>query len=174
MEKELSTKWQPEQICEELGIGISTYYNRLKYLEIEPSRDAEGTYLSAEQMKLMEQLNEHIKRTGKMRGFRGGGELAISESSGLALEIPEQPDIPGIEEDEDGLEELIREAAELKVQQAAMPELIKLHLAAGMTEDDLPDDLKAKLQAVREAANPKQNAAAIANKLLERYRSGKK
>jgi len=125
-------------------------------------------------MKLMEQLNEHIKRTGKMRGFRGGGELAISESSGLALEIPEQPDIPGIEEDEDGLEELIREAAELKVQQAAMPELIKLHLAAGMTEDDLPDDLKAKLQAVREAANPKQNAAAIANKLLERYRSGKK
>ena len=95
----------------------------------------------------------------------------------MALEIPEQPDIPGIEEDEDRLEELIREAAELKVQRVAMPELIKLHLAAGMTEDDLPDDLRAKLEAVREAANPanpKQNAAAIANKLLERYRSGKK
>jgi hypothetical protein len=46
-----------------------------------------------------------------------------------------------------------------------------------MTEDDLPDDLKAKLEAVREAADPaspKQNAAAIANKLLERYRSGRK
>jgi hypothetical protein len=82
------------------------------------------------------------------------------------LEIPEQPEIPGNEEDEDKLEELIREAAELKVQQMAMPELVKLHLAAGMTEDDLPDDLKAKLQAVREAANPaspKQNPAAIAN-----------
>jgi hypothetical protein len=111
-----------------------------------------------------------------MEGFQGGGQLALSENSGLALEIPEQPDIPGIEEDEDRLEELIREAAELKVQQMAMPELIRLHLAAGMTEDDLPEDLKAKLEAVREAANPnpKQNAAAIANKLLERYRSGRK
>jgi hypothetical protein len=174
METELYTKWRLEQICEALSIEKSTYYNRLKYLEIEPSRDDEGSYLSADQMKLMEELNEHIKRTGKMRGFRGGGQLALSESSGLALEIPEQPDIPGIEEDEDRLEELIREAAELKVQQAAMPELIKLHLAAGMTEDDLPADLKAKLQGVRDAANPKQNAAAIANKLLERYRSGRK
>jgi hypothetical protein len=46
-----------------------------------------------------------------------------------------------------------------------------------MTEDDLPDEMKEELAAVREAANPaspKQNAAAIANKLLERYRSGRK
>ena len=174
METELSTKWRLEQICEELNIEKSTYYKRLKYLEIEPSRDDVGPYPTQEQVGLMQELNEHIRKTGKMRGFRGGGELALSESSGLALEIPEQPDIPGIEEDEDRLEELIREAAELKVQQAAMPELIKLHLAAGMTEDDLPDDLKAKLQAVREAANPaspKQNAAVIASNLLAKYRA---
>jgi hypothetical protein len=172
METELSTKWRFEQICEALSIEKSTYYNRLKYLEIEPSRDAEGTYLSAEQMKLMEDLNEHIRKTGKMRGFQGGGQLALSESSGLALEIPKQPEVPGTEEDDrDGLEDLIREAAELRVQQAAMPELIRLHLAAGMTEDDLPNDLKAKLQAVREAANPKQNAASIASNLLAKYRA---
>jgi len=174
METELSPKWRLKQIYEELNIERSTYYNRLKYLEIEPAQDDEGPYLNAEQMKMMSDLNEHIKKTGRRRGFRGGGELAISESSGLALEIPEQPDIPGIEEDQDRLQELIREAAELKVQQAAMPELIKLHLAAGMTEDDLPDDLKAKLEAVREAANPaspKQNAAAIASNLLAKYRA---
>jgi len=178
METELSTKWRPEQICEVLSIGTSTYYNRLKYLEIEPSRDDEGTYLTQEQKKLMEDLNEYIRKTGKTRGFRDGGELAISESSDLAsmLEIPVQPEIPGSEEDEDKLEELIREAAELKVQQMAMPELIKLHLAAGMTEDDLPADLKAKLQAVREAANPagpKQNPAAVARNLLAKYRATK-
>ena len=86
-----------------------------------------------------------------------------------------QPDIPS-DDDENGLEQLIREAAELKVQQAAMPDLVRLHLANGMTEDDLPDDLKAKLQAVREAANPKQSAASIAQQLLERHRQnqGKK
>ncbi|MEG4242984.1 hypothetical protein QUA51_09785 [Microcoleus sp. Pol10_D6] len=173
MTTELSTKLRPDEICEKLGIGTSTYYNRLKYLGIEASRDADGPYLNAEQMKLMEELSEHIRQTGKMQGFGGGGQLALSESSGLAsaLEIPVQPEIPGSEEDGDGLEELIREAAELKVQQVAMPELIKLHLAAGMTEDDLPADLKAKLQAVRDAANPKPNAASIAQQLLQRHRN---
>lgn len=173
MTTEVSTKQRPDEICEVLGIGTSTYYNRLKYLGIEASKDGDGAYLNAEQMKLMEELNEHIKETGKMKGFRdSGGQLAVSESSGLAsaLDIPVQPEIPGSEEDGDGLEELIREAAELKVQQAAMPELIKLHLAAGMTEDDLPADLKAKLQAVRDAANPKQSAATIAQQLLQRHR----
>ncbi|MEG3939876.1 hypothetical protein QT995_17160 [Microcoleus sp. S36b_A3] len=173
MTTEVSTKQRPDEICEVLGIGTSTYYNRLKYLGIEASKDADGAYLNAEQMKLMEELNEHIKETGKMKGFRdSGGQLAVSESSGLAsaLDIPVQPEIPGSDEDGDGLEELIREAAELKVQQAAMPELIKLHLAAGMTEDDLPADLKAKLQAVRDAANPKQSAATIAQQLLQRHR----
>lgn len=171
MTTELSTKWRPDELCEKLGIGTSTYYNRLNFLEIEPSKDSEGTYITAEQMQVMEELNQHIKQTGKMKGFRVGGELAVSESSGLAsgLEIPMQPEIPG-DEDEDGLEQLIREAAELKVQQAAMPDLVRLHLANGMTEDDLPDDLKAKLQAVREAANPKQSAASIAQQLLQRHR----
>ena len=177
MTTELSTKWRPDELCEKLGIGSTTYYNRLSHLGIEASKDEEGMYLTAEQMKLMEELNQHIKQTGKMKGFRVGGELAVSESSGLAsgLEIPVQSDIPG-NEDEDGLEQLIREAAELKVQQAAMPDLVRLHLANGMTEDDLPDDLKAKLLAVREAANPKQNAASIAQQLLERHRQnqGKK
>jgi hypothetical protein len=173
MTTELSTKRRPDEICEVLGIGKSTYYDRLKFLGIKASKD-----LNSEQMRLMEELNEHIRETGKMEGFGGGGQLALSESSGLAsaLEIPMQPEIPGSEEDENGLEQLIREAAELKVQQAAMPELIKLHLAAGMTEDDLPDDLKAKLQVVREAANPKQSAATIAQQMLQRHRQnqGKK
>src|SRR4028119_1901209 len=126
METELSTKWRPEQICETLSIERSTYYNRLKYLEIEPSRDDEGPYLNAEQMKLMEELNEHIRKTGKMRGFRGGGELAISENSDLAsgLEIPEI-EIPEVETesfgqmDDEMLNRLIGEAGELKVQQVA-------------------------------------------------------
>jgi hypothetical protein len=170
MTQTVSGRTTPEEACEALGIKKTPYYERLRFLGIKAQKDDEGTYLNAEQMKLMEDLDKHIQQTGKMEGFQSGGQLALSENSGLALEIPEQPGIPGIEEDEDGLEELIREAAELKVQQVAMSELIKLHLAAGMTEDDLPADLKAKLQAVREAANPKQNAASIAQQLLQRHR----
>jgi hypothetical protein len=173
METELSTTWRPEQICEALSIERSTYYKRLKYLEIEPSRDDEGPYLDAEQMKLMEELNEHIRKTGKMRGFRAGGELAISENSDLAsaLEIPEVETENFDRMDDEMLSRLISEAGELKVQQVAMPELIKLHLAAGMTEEDLSDAQKEKLRAIREAATPKSNAAAsLAQQLLQRHR----
>jgi hypothetical protein len=172
METELSTQWRPEKICEVLGIGISTYYNRLKYLEIEPSRDDEGPYLTQEQMKEMEDLNEHIKKTGKMRGFRDGGELAITENSDLASALPEQlePETSG-EVDDEVLDKLIWDAAAIKKRQIAEPEVIKLHLAAQMTEDDLPDEMKAELQAVRKLTNPKPNAAAsIAQQLLQRHR----
>jgi hypothetical protein len=173
METELSTKWRPEQICQELSIERSTYYNRLKYLEIEPSRDDEGPYLTQDQKKLMQELNEHIRVTGKTRGFRGGGELAISENSDLAsaLEIPEVETENFAQMDDEMLSRLIGEAGELKLQQVAIPELIKLHLAAGMTEEDLSDEQKTRLRAIREAATPKSNAAAsLAQKLLQRHR----
>lgn len=173
MVQEVSQKWRQDKVCEDLGIKQTTYYNRLKFLEIEPSKDEEGTYLSGEQMKMMWELDEHIRETGKMKGFRGsGGELALSESSGLAsaLEMPEVEAETFTSIDGEALEQIIWDAASLKKQQLARPELIKLHLADQMTEDDLPDEMKAELQAVREAANPKQNAASIAQQLLQRHR----
>ncbi|MEG3959994.1 hypothetical protein [Microcoleus sp. herbarium2] len=157
-----------------LSIGTSTYYNRLKYLEIEPSRDAEGPYLTQHQMKEMEELNEHIKKTGKTRGFRDGGELAISENSDLAsgsvLEIPEVEAESFDQMDDEMLSRLIGEAGELKVRQVAMPDLVRLHLANNMTEEDLSDEQREKIKAIRDAANPKLNAAAIAQQLLQRHR----
>jgi hypothetical protein len=53
METGLSTLGRPEQIYQTLSIGKSTYYDRLKYLKSDPTKDAEGTYLNAEQIKLM-------------------------------------------------------------------------------------------------------------------------
>ena len=173
MTTELSTKWRPEQVCEELSIGSSTYYNRLKHLGIEASKDADGPYLNAEQMKLMEELSEHIRQTGKMQGFRSGGQLALSESSGLAsaLEIPEVEAETFDRMDDEMLSQFIEEAGELKTHQIAMPHLIKLHLANNMTEEDLSDEQRAKLQAIRDAATPKPNAAAArAQQLLQRHR----
>jgi hypothetical protein len=124
---------------------------------------------------MMQELNEHIKKTGKMRGFRGGGELAISENSDLAsasaLEIPEVEAENFVQMDDEMLSQLIGEAGELKVQQVAMPDLVRLHLAAQMTEEDLSDEQRAKLRAIREAADPKKpKVASIAQELLERHR----
>jgi hypothetical protein len=53
MEKGRTTLGRLEQIYKLLSIGKSTYYARLKNLEIDPCFDAEETYLNAEQMKLM-------------------------------------------------------------------------------------------------------------------------
>jgi hypothetical protein len=175
MAEELSRKWRMDEVLETFGIKDTTYYNRLHHLKIKASKDEEGTYISAEQMRLMEQLNEHIKQTGKMNGFGdSGGQLALSESSGLAaLEIPEMEAETFTEMDDETVSQLIEEAGDLKVQQIAMPHLVRLHLANEMTEEDLSDEQKAKLQAVRAAAHPKQNAAPIAQGLLERHRSRK-
>jgi hypothetical protein len=49
----LSTFGRQSQIYKILSIGKSTYYDKLKYLKIDPTKDAEGTYLNAEQIKLM-------------------------------------------------------------------------------------------------------------------------
>ena len=174
MTQELSRKWRQEEVYEALGIGKSTYYNRLSFLDIEPSKDSEGTYLTNEQMQEMEELSEHIRKTGKKEGFRGGGQLAVSESADLTLEIPELVEaesVAGV--DDEKLERIIHKAGELKVRQIAEPELVILHLAAQMNEKDLSEQQRAQLQAIREAANPsspKQNPVAIANQLLQRHR----
>ena len=65
----------------------------------------------------------------------------------------------------------MRSAAELKARELAMPHLVKKAVAERMTEDDLPDDLKEKVAAVREAANPKYTPAEVASNLLEQWRS---
>ena len=54
METGLSTLGRQSQIYKVLSIGKSTYDARLKYLKIDPSKDAEKTYFNAEQEKLMD------------------------------------------------------------------------------------------------------------------------
>ena len=154
----------PEDAQEMLGIGKSQYYARIKKLGIKAHRDSDGkAYLDDEQME-------------KLTNYNNSGELAIAEVSELSLEIPSELQQDSSELEDEELSFLMREAQELRAQQEAMPDLVKLYMAAGISEDELPEDLKKKVKAVREAANPKQNAAAIAQQLLQRHRQnqGKK
>lgn len=177
MTQTVSGRITPEEACEALGITKTPYYDRLRFLNLKANKDDEGkgTYLTEDQMKLMWDLHEHIKQTGKMEGFSGNGQLALVENSGAtsALEIPLEPKTFA-DADDGELDQIIWEAAELKKQQLARAALVRLHLAHQMTEDDLPDEMKKELAAVREAANPaspKQNPAAAASNLLAKYRA---
>jgi len=83
----------------------------------------------------------------------------------LGLAIPDPPPEPETPESE-----IFRHAAELKAYYASHPDLVALNLASMMSENDLPEDLRAKVEEVREVAHPKPNQAALASDILQRHR----
>lgn len=151
----------PEEAMELLGIEKSQYYARLKKLGMKAKRDGKTLYLDEEQMQLLRDYNQAENAIA-----------LIDDSPGLSLGNISQVEEPVGDERDD----IMRQAAELRAQQLAMPDLIKLYLAAGMNENDLPPDLIKALAATRAAANPniKKSAATIAQSMLQEYRSHQK
>jgi hypothetical protein len=166
-----NSAYRPEDVQEMFGIKQRAYYNRLKFLGIEANKDEQGKpYLNLEQVELLKALHEHINETGKMEGFTHSA-LVKKENHQLS-QSPEaiyaEPEEPTAQFD---LEELVREAAELKAREIAIPDLVKRAVADRMSEEDLPEDLKEKVKLAREAANPKFTPAEVAETLLNRWRS---
>lgn len=171
--------YRPEQVMELLGIKQQAYYNRIDFLGIEVAKDnSRKAYLSQEQFDLMQRLDQHIKASGTMDGFilgavaQVGGDLAIAGEAGL---MGENLPVQQTEEVQPGIDEqLIRMAAQLKAQQLAMtPEIIR-SLAAQMTEDDLPEDLRAMVKGSREAIAPKMQPSQLASQMLNQRREQRK
>lgn len=157
---------RPDDLMSELSIGKDTYYDDLRFLGLRAEKDSEGkAYLTEEQANLVRALRSHVSNVGKREGFFDS-KLVTSDRPEL-----ESSDRPAADDNEGfDIEELIRRAAELKGQQLAMGDLVTLELAKRMTYEDLPDDVKQKLAAVREAANPKAQPAQVAEKLLSQWR----
>lgn len=191
-----NTKHRPEDLIKKYGIKSSAYYSRIKFLNIKAKKDDSGkAFLTDKQVEIMDSLHEHVQVNGKMQGFFKANEAAsntvsdetdnVDENTGtlavsgknelvktdsvIQQEIPETQ--PNFSND---MESLIRQAAEIKAQGLAMPDLVALQLSSQMTWDDLPDDLKSKVTSVREAARPKIQPANIATQLLAQYRNSRK
>jgi hypothetical protein len=166
---------RPDDLMAELGIKKDAYYAYLKHLGIKASKDPEGkSYLTDEQANLVRALRSHVEKTGKIEGFPNTVEsgLVYAEAADLLGEAVQQAtQTNGTEADSFDLEDLIYSAAELKGHQIAMGDLVKLELANLLTYDDLPDEVKQKVNRVREAANPKLQPAHLADQLLQRWRS---
>jgi hypothetical protein len=170
----------PEEAMTFLGIKSSAYYERLSYLGIKPEKANDGKkYLSQLQIQRLEMLDSWIKEKGKMDGFveqegRQGealeGALAVSGEEGLRGADAAAADS---EPHQGEMDYLIRMAAQLKAQQlTATPEIIRA-IAAQMTEEDLPEDLRAVVQGSREMLSPKIQPAQIAESLLDQWRSNR-
>ena len=168
---------RPEKLMEDLGIKKDAYYADLKFLNIKPVRDGEGkVWLTPEDAERIRHLRSYVEKNGKREGFSGivksdDNKLVTNSDSELTQDniyvAPEEPT------DNMNIDGLVREAAELKAREVAMPDLVKRAIADKMTEDDLPEDLKEKVNLAREAANPKFTPSMVADKILERYRQGK-
>ena len=164
---------RPDDLMAELDIKSSTYYEDLKFLDITASKDEDKkAYLTNEEAEQVRSLRSHVNETGKREGFQASA-LVHSSSNELSTN-PEEEDIY-IEPEEPtanfDLNGLIRDAAELKAREIAMPHLVKREVANRLGEEDLPEDLQEKIQAVREVANPKFTPGELADRLLSQYRN---
>ena len=69
------------------------------------------------------------------------------------------------------INELVRGAAELAGPRMTVAHQLMLQMADQMTYDDLPDEVKVKVDSVRAATNPKhQNLSSMATDLLSQWR----
>ena len=171
---------RPETLMEELGVKKSVYYEDIKFLGLELSKDDNGkVFLKEDEANLVRSLRSHVQKTGKRNGFdvEKRGELgsampsaiATTESSSMNSEFhtPEQQQDPcaGIDQ-----EALYREASEVAACQMTMPQQVVLAMASQLTYDDLHPEAKAKVDSVRQAVAPKFQPQQIAAQLLEKIR----
>lgn len=164
---------RPEDLMAELDLKKSTYYDDLNYLNIKADKDEnQRAYLTNDQANQVRSLRSHVIKNGKRDGFTYGS-LTVSNNNQIVTNP--DPDNIYIEAEEPtanfDINALLRGAAQLKARELATPNLIMRELANRMSEEDLPEDLKEKVQIAREAANPKWTPADVAQNLLAQYRS---
>lgn len=163
---------RPEALMDELGIKKSVYYEDVKFLGLSLEKDENGkVFLNNDQANLLRSLRSHVQKEGKREGFvvNQVSSIATTESDSMARSEscaePEEP-CAGIDQ-----ELLYREASEVAACQMTIPQQVVLAMASQMTYEDLHPETKAKVDAVRQATNPKFQPEAIAAQLLDKWRS---
>ena len=167
---------RPDELMAELGIKKQAYYDYLKHLGIKAGKDSKGkTYLTQDQANLMRSLRSHVLAGGKIEDFDvSNGEaaaLAVAEDAELTQESAPEPQaqIPGMD-----MDQLVRGAAELAGHRMTMAQQLMLQMAEQMTYEDLPAEVQAKVDGLREATNPKQqNLSVMAGDLLSQWRANR-
>ncbi len=181
---------RPDDLMNKYNIKKDAYYGRLKFLGIQVMRDSNRrVYLTDDQVALMDELHLHICSTGKMEGFQSSKNSALATTDDNSLTTSpnnsttlsqssrtNEPNIyvtPSEPTAQFDMEQLIYEAAQLKARELAMQDLVKRALADGMNEEDLPEELKQKVNLAREAANPKFTPQEVAGSILTQWRQNR-
>ena len=196
-----TTTFSRDELCERWGIKTTQYYERLRSLNLDSKHltasDIEHLdqldahikgggkikdFAASENSGSTERSPNVTQSESAIRSFGTGfANAPTTEPNAIAprettvepdeanteeLAIPDPPPEPETPESE-----IFRHAAELKAYYATHPDLVALHLASQMGEDDLPPDLAAKVYEVREAAHPKPNQRDVAAAILQRHKN---
>ncbi|MFP4133007.1 MAG: hypothetical protein ACLFTJ_02515 [Halothece sp.] len=183
---------RPKEASKMLGISMSTYYDHLRFLGEEAKKGEAGkTYITVQQFQKLKKLTAYIKETGTKDGFLENearevnnqedvsekakdditqitktNKTGIESNKDNKIEAKEEEEInfKTLEEHEkEHFKKLIRSAQEWK----AGTEIAKYTLASQMDENDLPEDLRDKVEEVKGQTIPKsQSPLQIASDLL--------
>jgi hypothetical protein len=165
------SRHRPLDLLAKYGITKHGYYTRLKFLGIKSQRGADRkSYLTEEQVSLLDALDQHIKTTGKMEGFPHRA-LVLSDDELLGDSTEEYFDLDVDFEDEeiDQFSLLVRSAQEY----AAGIEIAKYSLVKEIQNNPelLPEDLRRQIEQAKKSVIPKyQNAQSIAEQYLAKMR----
>ncbi|HEY9646973.1 MAG TPA: hypothetical protein V6C88_11415 [Chroococcidiopsis sp.] len=78
-------------LSDRYGVARSNIYNRLAGLNIEPEKQGGKAYLNADQLALMDRLDEHLKAGGTIADFQSG--QIVSRPTGQAQKSYRTQDI---------------------------------------------------------------------------------
>lgn len=72
-------------LTDRYGVARSNIYNRLSALKIEPEKQGNKAFINADQLALMDALDQHLKAGGKLSDF--------NQSGGLSYVSQDKPDL---------------------------------------------------------------------------------
>lgn len=82
---------------ERWGLKSSAFYERLKFLRIQPIKEGRKSFLDDEQIAQLDELDEYIKEHGSMEGFNNTNSNSIVKAEENNLETNVQQPRPTIE-----------------------------------------------------------------------------
>lgn len=167
------------EVTELTGVKNSTLYKDLEFLKISTIKDNENlSWITNEDFERILLLRKHIEINGRRTGFDETkmSELVLAENHSITNNKKEEisnqniyvePEDPKENMDVDNI---VRQGAELKAREIAMPHLVVRAIADKLDESELPEDLQEKIEDAREVANPKFTPEELADSILMSYR----
>jgi hypothetical protein len=144
-----------KQLGDRLGIGKSKFYELKKQLNFEFHKDDEGVWLDADQLAALE------------NAVTGQSHIVVAQSVEMETHA-EELQAETVSMEETSYQELIRSAQEL----AAGMAIARYQLAGQIDEDNLPLDLRQKVEEARQRTIPKSKSPeAIAKDLMQKAKA---